>query len=146
MCLASSRSPRLYGLLKIHTERVPLRPTVRNIGAPTYQLSKYLAGLFSHLIKNSTHHVKNSIQFIQTFESLRVQPDDLTVSFDVVSLVTKVQTTDSLELLSHYFEKDVLALFKHVITSTYFYFDGQFYEQTDGIANGSPLYLGIANF
>ena len=30
--------PRLYGLPKIH-KRVPLRPIVSNIGAPTYQLS-----------------------------------------------------------------------------------------------------------
>jgi hypothetical protein len=37
---AGSRPPRLYGLPKIHKERVPLRPIVSNIGTPTYQLSK----------------------------------------------------------------------------------------------------------
>jgi hypothetical protein len=47
------------------------------------------------------------------------------VSFDVVALFTKVPITDSLELLSHHFEDDVLALYKHVLTSTYFCFDGQ---------------------
>jgi hypothetical protein len=35
---------------------------------------------------------------------------------------------------------------KHVPTSTYFCFDGQFYEQTDGVAMGSPLSPVIANF
>jgi retron-type reverse transcriptase len=68
------------------------------------------------------------------------------VSFDVVSLFTNVPIVDSLELLSHHFEDDVLALFKHVLTSTYFCFDGQFYEQTDGVAMGSPLSPVIANF
>jgi len=58
------------------------------------------------------------------------------VSFDVVSLFTNVPIVDSLELLSERFEDDVLALFKHVLTSTYFCFDGQFYEQTDGVAMG----------
>jgi hypothetical protein len=53
---------------------------------------------------------------------------------------------DSLELLNHHFEDDVLALFKHVLTSTYFCFDGHFYEQTDGVAMGSPLSLVMANF
>jgi hypothetical protein len=53
---------------------------------------------------------------------------------------------DSLELLSHHFEEDVLALFKHVLTTTYFCFDGQFYEQTDGVGMGSPLSPVIANF
>ena len=37
------------------------------------------------------------------------------VSFDVVSLFTNVSIVDSLELLSHQFVEDVLALFKHVL-------------------------------
>jgi hypothetical protein len=105
-----------------------------------------LAGLLSQLAGNSTHHVKNSFQFIQILESLRLQPDDLMVGFDVVSLFTKVPITDTIEFLSHHFEDDVLALFKHVLTSTYFWFEGQFYEQADGVTMGSPLSLVIANF
>jgi len=68
------------------------------------------------------------------------------VRFDVVSLFTKVPIVDSLERLSHHFEDDVLALFKHVLTSTYFCSDGQFYEQMDRVATGSPLSPVIANF
>jgi retron-type reverse transcriptase len=68
------------------------------------------------------------------------------VRFDVVSVFTKVPIVDSLELLSHHFEDDVLELFKHVLKSTYFHSDGQFYEQTDGVAMGSPLSPVIANF
>jgi hypothetical protein len=68
------------------------------------------------------------------------------VSLDVVSLFTNVATVDSLELLSHHFNDDVLALFKHVLTSTYFCFDGQFYEQMDGVAMVSPLSTIIVNF
>ena len=56
-----------------------------------------------------------------------------------MSLFTNVPIVDSLELLSRHFEDDVLSLFKHALTSTYFCFDGQFYEQTDGVAMGSPL-------
>ena len=40
---AGSRPPRLYGLPKIHKDGVPLRPTVSNIGTPTYQLSQVLS-------------------------------------------------------------------------------------------------------
>jgi len=64
----------------------------------------------------------------------------------VLSLFTKVPIVDSIELLSHHFEGDVLALFKHVLTSIYFWFDGLLYEQTDGVAMGSPLSPAIANF
>ena len=68
------------------------------------------------------------------------------VSFDVVSLFTKVPVEDSLSLLSHHFTEDILALFKFVLTSTYFCFDGQYFERTDGVAMGSPLSPVIANF
>jgi len=67
--------------------------------------------------------MKISIQFVQILESLRVQPEDLMVIFDVVSLFTNVPIVDSIKLLSHHFEDDVLALFKHALTSTYFCFD-----------------------
>jgi hypothetical protein len=69
----------------------------------------------------------------------------MTSQFSRTLVFTNVPIVDSLELLSHHFE-DVLALFKHVLTSTYFCFDGQFYEQTDGVAMGSPLSPVIANF
>jgi len=95
-----SRPPRLYGLPKIHKEGVPLRPIVSNIGAPTYQLSKHLAGLLGQLTGKSTHHVKNSSQYVQTLSSIRIQPGDLMVSFDIVSLFTNVPILDSLQLLS----------------------------------------------
>jgi len=68
------------------------------------------------------------------------------VNFDVVSLFTKVLIADSLELLSNHFEDDDLALIKHILTSTYSCFDGQFYEQMDGAAMGSPLTLVIMKF
>jgi retron-type reverse transcriptase len=68
------------------------------------------------------------------------------VSFDVIYLFTKVPVDDSLSLLSHHFTQDFLALFKLVLTSTYFCFNGQLFEQTDGVAMGSPLSPVIANF
>jgi hypothetical protein len=68
------------------------------------------------------------------------------VGFDVVSLFTKVPVEDSLSLLSHHFMDDILALFKLVLTSTYFCVNGQYFEQTDGVAMGSPLSPVIAYF
>ena len=50
---------------------------------------------------------------------------------------------ESLNLLRQHFSEDFLALFRRVLTSTYFSFGGQFYEQTDGVAMGSPV---ISNF
>jgi hypothetical protein len=122
------------------------RPIVSNIGAPTYQISKYLAGLLNQLTGNSTHHVKNSSQFIQTMDAIKILPHELMVSFDMVLQFTNVPIDDSLKLLGLHFKEDVLALFQHTLTSTYFCFYGQYYEQTDGVAMGSPLSPVIAIF
>ena len=102
--------------------------------------------LLQQLVDKSEHHVSNSLQIVQTLEFIHIQPDDLMVSFDVVSLFTRVPIADSLKLLSHHFEDGVLALFKHVLTSTYFCFDEKFYEQMDVVAMGSPLSPVITNF
>ena len=48
--------------------------------------------------------------------------------------------------MSTHFDKDILSLFKHTLTSTYFCFKGEYYEQTDGVAIGSPLSPVIAIF
>jgi hypothetical protein len=68
------------------------------------------------------------------------------VSFDVVSLFTRLPIVESLNLFRQHFSEDILALFKHVLTSTYFSFGGQFYEQTDGVAIGSSISPVISNF
>ena len=68
------------------------------------------------------------------------------VSFDDVSLFTRVPIMDSINLLRALFSKDIVDLFQQVLTSTYFIFHGLFFEQTEGVAMGSQLSPVIANF
>jgi hypothetical protein len=49
-----------------------------------------------------------------------------------------------MDLLGRHFEEDILRIFRHILTTSYFSFSGQFYEQIDGVALGSPLSLVIA--
>jgi hypothetical protein len=141
-----SRPPRLYGLPKIHKTGVPLRPIVSTIGSPTYRLAQHLAGLLSYHTGHSPHHVKNSTDFVQTLNSLRVDPHDIMVSFDVVSLFTQVPISETMDLLRPLFGENILPLFRHVLSTSYFTVNGEFYGQTDGVAMGSPLSPVIANF
>ena len=64
--ILDAHPPRLFGLPKIHKADVPLRPIVSFTGSPTYNLFKELAKTLSHLIGNSHHHVKNSLEFVKT--------------------------------------------------------------------------------
>jgi hypothetical protein len=85
------------------------------------------------------------MEFVNTITSLCAGPDIL-VSFDVVSLFTMVPTGEALCLLSWHSDEDILRLFRHVLTSSFFRFNGQFYKQTDGVAMCLPLSPVIANF
>jgi hypothetical protein len=140
-----SRPPRLDGLPKIHKKGAPLRPIVSTIGAPTYRLSKCLAKHLGEYVGNSPRHVKNSMEFMNTIKSLRAGPEDILVSFDVASLLTMAPIVEALRLLSRQFD-EILRLFLHVLISAFFRFNGQFYEQADGVAMGSPSSPVIADF
>jgi hypothetical protein len=84
---------------KIHKPDVPLRPIVNTIVSPAYRLAQHLARLFSGHTSHSPHHIKNSIEFGQVLSSLQVDTRDRTVSFDTVSLFTRVPVKESMDLL-----------------------------------------------
>jgi hypothetical protein len=67
------------------------------------------------------------------------------VSFDIVELFTRVSIKETMYLLGRHFEEDVLGLYRHVLTTSYFTFNGQFYGQMDGLSMGSLLSPVIEN-
>jgi len=146
LILHTSVPPRLYGLPKIHKKGIPLRPIVNYITSPTYLLVKHLTGLLNPLIGHAPSHIRNSEGFIQKLNTIRLQQSDILVSFNVVSLFTKVLLEDTLRLLLQHFHNQTISLFKQVLTTTYFLYDGAFYNQTDGVTMGSPLAPVIANY
>ena len=139
-------SPRLYGLPKIHKSNVPLRPIVSAINSPTYKIAKYLAAQLQPYIGKTDSYIKDSAHFVEKLSSLSCQPSDILVSFDVVSLFTMVPINDALNRIADIFPDDITGLFKHCLTTTYFQYNHEFYEQLDGVAMGSPISPVIANF
>jgi hypothetical protein len=146
LCPTDSKTPGLYGLPKIHKQGVPLRLTVSNVGVPTYQLARHLAGLLNPLTGHSQDREKNLIDFVDTLHSLRVRPEDIMSGFDVVSLFTNALTADFPKILGRHFSENIVALFTRVLTSTYFVYHGQYYNQTDGDGVGSTMSPVIAEF
>eukprot|EP00253_Pinus_taeda_P032352 PITA_32352 len=111
--------PRTYGLPKIHKEGVPLRPIVNTIGSPTYELAKYVAKILKPLVGNTDSFIKDSQDFVNLIKNERIERDDILVSFDVVSLFTKIPLDEAIQ--------------------------GVFYEKTSGVAMGSPISPIVAN-
>ncbi|XP_059066646.1 uncharacterized protein LOC131857886 [Cryptomeria japonica] len=138
-------TPRIYGVPKIHKANIPLRPIVDTIGSPTYKLAAFLAKLISPLVGNSNSFIKDSNQFVQFIKDTKLDPQDTLVSFDVVSLFTKVTILDSIEIVKLKVNEDIASLVELCLRSTFFAFQGVIYEQVDGVAMGSPLSPVIAN-
>ena len=81
-----------YGLPKLHKENTPLQPIVSFTGSPIHNLSKDLARILSELTGKNDHHVRNSKDFPKFITSITINDDQQMVSFDVVSLFTKIPT------------------------------------------------------
>ena len=90
-----SQPPRIYGLPKIHKPEVPLRPIVSCIRSPSYQLSRYITSLMSPLAGKMDSHVRNSRHFVEVMRCLRIEDDEVLVSFDVTSLFTNVPVDET---------------------------------------------------
>ena len=96
---SGSQPPRIYGLPKIHKPEFPLRPIVSCIGAPSYQLSKHNASLISPLAGKTDSHMKNSKHFVELMVGLRVEEDEMLVSFNVTSLFTNVPINEAVQVI-----------------------------------------------
>lgn len=155
--------PLFYGLPKIHKDGAPLRPIVACIGTVSYEVAKHLAGILSRLVGASEHHVRDTYSFVEGLRELKIEDDEVMVSFDVESLFTSVPTDaacdEARKRLEAEFERadselrastaldvtDIVQLLELCLEMTYFRVNGKFYKQKWGTAMGSPVSVVVAN-
>ena len=151
-------SPKYYGLPKIHKQGIPLRPIVSSTGTVTYNTSKELANILKPLVGLSSHHVHNTKDFIDHIKEVRLRPEESIISYDVTSLFTSVPIKPVLNIIHQKLTTDqdlknrtsmtiqhIIKLLEFCLNSTSFVFQGQYYQQMEGAAMGSPLSPIVAN-
>ena len=151
-------APRLYGLPKIHKEGVPLRPIVSFVNSPTYNVSRYLARVLSPVVGNTDNTVKNSQHFAEFIRGQTLDADQMLVSFDVVSLFTKIPVDLAIKVATNRLRyddslwqrtplplEDITDLLSFCLNTTQFVFEGTYYKQVFGTAMDSPVSAVIAN-
>ena len=80
------------------------------------------------------------------------------VSFDVSALFTSVPVQESIRIIKERLTNDtslqtrtsmsvdqITQLLEYSLTTTYFQYDGEYYQQTEGAAMGSPVSPIVAN-
>ena len=152
-----SKSGTMYGLLKIHKPDKPIRPIISSIGTYNYKLAKYLVEILKHLVADNNHILTDTFDFVNKVSSINPEHDPFMISFDVESLFTNIPTTETIEMildlvytkgveLFHDLARDELNKLLVICTQeSHFQFNGQFYDQIDGVAMGSPLGPLFAN-
>ena len=135
-----------------------MRPIVSAIGSPSYGLAKELSRILDLLAGHTEHKVKNSTAFTERIRGFQLAPEDQLVSFDVTSLFIQVPINEALRVVKEQLNKDqtlsertsipvsqLVELVELCLRTTYFQFQDNYFEQTDGAAMGSPLSPVIAN-
>ena len=155
---------RIYGLPKIHKlsneDRIAVppvipcfRPIISSIGAYNYDLAKYLTKILSPHIP-TRHCAKDTFSFVEDLKEVSYHNKHL-VSFDVVSLFTNIPLHKTINMaVDIIFANDksikmskaqLKKLFLFATSQNHFLFQGQYYDQIDGVAMGSPLGPVLAN-
>ena len=151
-------SPKLYGLPKIHKKNMPLGPTVSSQGSVRYGVAKELARILKLLTGNTIHQVNNSKEFAEDIKKIKLEEGECIISCDVAALFTSIPVKSELEVTKKKLEQDtelhqrttmsiqnILDLLEFCLFNTYFLFQGQYYEQNQGAAMGSPVSPVVAN-
>ena len=145
-------SSKFYGLPKVHKPGNPLRPIVSSTGTATYNTAKELARILRPLVGSSIHHVQNTRDFVEQIKETRLKQGECIISYDVAALFTSVPIQPVLNIIKEKLTNDttlhqrtsmtsdhITTLLEFCMRSTSFVFQGQYYQQMEGAAMGSPL-------
>lgn len=123
---------------------------------PAYELCKYLTNILKNLTKESKYNVKDSVEFKSRINNMKIENDELLVSFDVISLFPSIPVNFALKIIKENW--DILQestdipqeLFLELVTfcvkdTRYFKYDDKVFEQRKGLAMGSPASPVVAD-
>ena len=152
----SANLPRAYALPKIHKKNHPYRIIVSSVGSPFHEFSKYLQKVLSHGLGEENYSVKNSEEFIEDIKHEHIPEDHMMVSLDVTSLFTCIPNELVIKSVKARWDmirkhcgipwREMETALNVILNSTYFQFNGKYYQQINGCPMGSPLSPIFAEF
>ena len=121
-------------------------------------MAKELAKILKPLVGKSPHHINSTQDFVEQVRHITLVPGECLSSYDVSALFTSVPIDQALKIIKDLLIKDpslkdrtvmgidgIILLLEFCLKNTYFSFQGQFFEQVEGAAMGSPVSPIVAN-
>ena len=150
--------PRMYGVVKIHKKDYPLREIVDANGGAAKPIDNYIAKIMKRYVGQTPHHVENTTDFAEKIKNVKIEEDEIMVSYDIVALYPSVPQNEAIDLLNDLLHNDqnlheathmtptqIIQLFKTIVKQTYFMFNQTLYVQVDGLAIGAATSGFAAN-
>ena len=132
-------------------------PFVSYTGPPLYEKSKYIANILEPYGKLKEQHTHSSKSFSAFICQQKIEPDEIMVTFDGTSLYTTIPIDQALLIIKDLLEHDdksadrtllsprqILDLLDILLRTTYFKFNGDFYQQTDRAAMRGPTSANVS--
>ena len=121
-------------------------------------MAKELARILKPLTGNNNHQVLNSKEFADDIKKIKLEEGKCIMSYDVAALFTSIPVKSALDVVEKKLEQDtelhqrttmstqnIMDLLEFCLCNTYFLFQGNYFEQTQGAAMGSPVSPVLAN-
>ena len=148
---SDSPAPSFYGQPKYRPQEFLYISVVSDSGSLSYNLYRYIGNILKAYVKDENNNAKNSTTFSNCIRNVPIEDDKMMVSFGVTSLYTSIPIIDTLNIIKYYVNNNCrftrktvipqdrsLDLVNMVLTTTWYTFNSQFCQQTDGTAMGGP--------
>lgn len=139
---------KLYGLPKIHKVGNKMRPIVSSINTPSYKLAKWFMSEMKKLPRIKSLSVLNSFELVEKLKDVRIDDDEVMISFDVTALFPSVPIERALAALKRHFimanvQTEERLIYEKVaklcLAHSFFQFRDKFYQVTEGTNMGNPI-------
>ena len=83
-----------------------MRIIVSTIGAPAYEISKYLVEITQPTLNKNSNKIQNSTSFVHEAKDWKIEPTEIQTSYDVVNLYPSVPLDRSIQVIVEFLQED----------------------------------------
>ena len=150
------RIPIFYTLTKIHKPTPVGRPIISGCDGPTEKLSAFIDKLLQPIAQKQQSYLKDTTDFINYLEKIKVPKNAILVSIDVTSLYTNIPQEEGIETVCRAYDmfynneppvptRLINLALRLILQENSFQFMEGHYLQTHGTAMGTKTAVAFAN-
>ena len=150
------RVPVFYTLTKIHKPTPVGRPIISGCDGPTEKLSAFIDKMLQPIAQKQPSYLKDTTDFINFLEKIKVPKNTILVSMDVTSLYTNIPQEEGIETVCRAYDmfynneppvptRLINQALRLILQENSFQFMEGHYLQTHGTAMGTKMAVAFAN-